>query len=203
MSRIRFEAGARTNWHIHDTPQLLLVEEGRGRLQELGSAVREFLPGQPVLTKPNVLHWHGAAPDQAAVQFSVFSGKLEWKHPVTDEEYLGKEMMRLIYQVRVDSRTGRVDRRRVARRPAEHRRSGRQRSASRAGPEASGGHLAGSARRVQEPVALADLLRRLHRAAPQPAEADHAGERRPARRRSGRSRPRAWRSAAASRPRRS
>jgi quercetin dioxygenase-like cupin family protein len=90
-SRIRFEAGARTVWHIHDTPQLLLVEEGRGRLQELGSPVRELLPGQPVLTKPNVLHWHGAAPDQAAVQFSVFSGNLEWKHPVTDEEYLGKK----------------------------------------------------------------------------------------------------------------
>jgi quercetin dioxygenase-like cupin family protein len=78
-------------WHIHDTPQLLLVEEGRGRLQELGSEIRELLPGQPVLTKPNVLHWHGAAPDQAALQFSVFSGNLEWKHPVTDEEYLGKK----------------------------------------------------------------------------------------------------------------
>jgi len=90
-SRIRFEAGARTVWHIHDTPQLLLVEEGRGRFQELGSAVRELLPGQPVMTKPNVLHWHGAAPDQAAVQFSVFSGNLEWKHPVTDDEYLGKK----------------------------------------------------------------------------------------------------------------
>ena len=90
-SRIRFEAGARTVWHIHDTPQLLLVEEGRGRFQELGSPVRELLPGQPVMTKPNVLHWHGAAPDQGAVQFSVFSGNLEWKHPVTDEEYLGKK----------------------------------------------------------------------------------------------------------------
>jgi quercetin dioxygenase-like cupin family protein len=90
-SRIRFEAGARTVWHVHDTPQLLLIEEGRGRFQELGSPVRELLPGQPVLTKPNVLHWHGAAPDEAAVQFSVFSGNLEWKHPVTDEEYLGKK----------------------------------------------------------------------------------------------------------------
>jgi quercetin dioxygenase-like cupin family protein len=90
-SRIRFEAGARTVWHIHNTPQLLLIEEGRGRMQELGSEVRELLPGQPVITKPNVLHWHGAAPDQPAVQFSVFSGMLEWKHPVTDEEYLGKK----------------------------------------------------------------------------------------------------------------
>jgi len=89
MSRIRFEAGARTNWHLHSTGQLLLVEEGTGRLQEQGSAVRELAAGQPVYTTPNVLHWHGAAPDQAAVQFSVYSGTLEWKDPVTDGQYLG------------------------------------------------------------------------------------------------------------------
>ena len=29
MSRIRFEAGARTNWHLHTAPQILLIEEGR------------------------------------------------------------------------------------------------------------------------------------------------------------------------------
>ena len=90
-SRIRFEAGARTNWHIHSAAQLLLVEEGRGRLQELGSEIRDLLPGQPVLTRPNVIHWHGAAPDQPAVQFSVYTGTLEWKAPVTDDEYLGKK----------------------------------------------------------------------------------------------------------------
>jgi quercetin dioxygenase-like cupin family protein len=90
-SRIRFEAGARTNWHIHSAAQLLLVEEGRGRLHELGSEIKDLLPGQPVLTRPNVLHWHGAAPDQPAVQFSVYTGTLEWKQPVSDDEYLGKK----------------------------------------------------------------------------------------------------------------
>ena len=90
-SRIRFEAGARTNWHLHSTGQLLLVEEGRGRWQELGSDIVDVPAGQPVLTKANVLHWHGAAPDQAALQFSVYSGTLDWKDAVTDDEYLGKK----------------------------------------------------------------------------------------------------------------
>jgi quercetin dioxygenase-like cupin family protein len=90
MSRIRFEAGARTNWHVHTAPQILLIEEGRGRWQEQGDAVKELPMGQPVLTKPNVPHWHGAAPDQAALQFSVYAGKLEWQKPVTDAEYTGK-----------------------------------------------------------------------------------------------------------------
>ena len=91
-SRIKFEAGARTNWHLHSTGQLLLVEEGRGRWQEQGSAIHDLPAGQPVLTKANVLHWHGAAPDQSALQFSVYSGTLEWKDAVTDEEYLGKKI---------------------------------------------------------------------------------------------------------------
>ena len=92
-SRIRFEAGARTNWHLHSTGQLLLVEEGRGRLYELGAGtVVDVKAGEPVFTKPNVLHWHGAAPDSPAVQFSVYSGSLEWKEAVSDEEYTGKKL---------------------------------------------------------------------------------------------------------------
>jgi quercetin dioxygenase-like cupin family protein len=93
MSRIRFEAGARTNWHLHSTGQLLLVEEGRGRLYELGAGkVVDVKAGEPVYTKPNVLHWHGAAPDSHAVQFSVYSGTLEWKDAVSDEEYTGRKL---------------------------------------------------------------------------------------------------------------
>ena len=90
MSRIRFEAGARTNWHVHTAPQILLIEEGRGRWQEQGDTVKDLPMGQPVLTKANLPHWHGAAPDQAAVQFSVYAGNLEWQKPVTDAEYTGK-----------------------------------------------------------------------------------------------------------------
>jgi quercetin dioxygenase-like cupin family protein len=93
-SRIKFDAGARTNWHVHSAPQLLLVEEGRGRLQELGEPIKDVPAGQPVLTKANVLHWHGASPDQSALQFSVYSGTLEWKEKVTDEEYTGKTIRR-------------------------------------------------------------------------------------------------------------
>lgn len=89
-SRIRFEAGARTNWHVHEGPQLLLIEEGRGRWQEQGGPMQVLEQGQPVLTEANLLHWHGASPEQAAVQFSVYSGALEWGDPVSDDDYFGR-----------------------------------------------------------------------------------------------------------------
>ena len=91
MSRIKFDAGARTNWHLHATGQLLLVEEGKGRVYEVGGQVVDLPAGKPYYTQANVLHWHGAAPDSPATQFSVYSGSLEWKEAVTDDEYTGKK----------------------------------------------------------------------------------------------------------------
>ncbi len=43
------------------------------------------------MNRTNVPHWHGAAPDQHALQFSVYAGNLTWQAPVTDEQYLGKK----------------------------------------------------------------------------------------------------------------
>jgi quercetin dioxygenase-like cupin family protein len=90
-SRIRFEAGSRTNWHLHSERQLILIEEGQGRLQEMGGPVIVLEAGEPYYTRAGVPHWHGAAPDEPAVQFSVYSGTLDWQQPVTDQEYLARE----------------------------------------------------------------------------------------------------------------
>ena len=64
MSRIRFEAGARTNWHTHTAPQMLWSKTGVAAGRSMGDAVKDMLKDVPMLTRPNVMHWHGAAPDQ-------------------------------------------------------------------------------------------------------------------------------------------
>jgi quercetin dioxygenase-like cupin family protein len=89
-SRIHFDAGARTNWHVHAEAQVILAEKGRGRYQEKGGAIGDFGEGQPVYLKSGLAHWHGAAPDQSIDQMSVYAGDLKWMEKVTDEEYLGK-----------------------------------------------------------------------------------------------------------------
>ena len=89
--RLRFEAGARTNWHTHTHRQMIWAEEGRGLYQEMGEPVKELVKDVPVLTKANVPHWHGAAPNSAVVQLTIYGGDIKWGAPVTDTEYLGKK----------------------------------------------------------------------------------------------------------------
>jgi quercetin dioxygenase-like cupin family protein len=89
--RLRFEAGARTNWHTHTHRQMLWAEEGRGLWQEQGGPVRELKKDEPVLTRANVPHWHGAAPDSSVVQLTIYGGDIKWGAPVTDAEYLGRK----------------------------------------------------------------------------------------------------------------
>jgi quercetin dioxygenase-like cupin family protein len=86
-TRLRFPAGSRSNWHTHSWGQLLMIEEGKARTQVRGGSVQEMLPGQPWWTAAGVEHWHGAAPDQDALQLTIYEGTVNWKDPVTDKEY--------------------------------------------------------------------------------------------------------------------
>lgn len=86
--RLLFPAGVRSNWHSHSWGQLLMVEEGKGRTQVRGEPVREVEPGEPWWTPPGVEHWHGAAPDEDALQMTIYSGTVDWLEPVADDEYL-------------------------------------------------------------------------------------------------------------------
>ena len=89
--RLRFEAGARTNWHTHTERQMIWAEEGHGLYQEMGGPVKELVKDVPILTKANVPHWHGAAPNSSVVQLTIYGGDIKWGAPVTDAEYLGKK----------------------------------------------------------------------------------------------------------------
>lgn len=85
--RLVFPAGVRSNWHTHSWGQLLMVEEGSGRTQVRGGPVLEMLPGEPWFTGAGVEHWHGAAPDEDALQMTIYEGAVEWLDAVPDEAY--------------------------------------------------------------------------------------------------------------------
>ena len=86
-TRLKFPAGSRSNWHSHSNGQLLMIEEGKGRTQERNGPLIETVPGMAWWTKPGVEHWHGAAPDQDALQLTIYEGDVKWLEPVTDAVY--------------------------------------------------------------------------------------------------------------------
>ncbi len=88
--RLRFEAGARSNWHSHGNWQIVSAEEGRGRTQIRGEEIVDLVPGVAVMAGADVVHWHGAAPDEHMVQLTFVSGQTSWLEPVSDEDYLGQ-----------------------------------------------------------------------------------------------------------------
>jgi quercetin dioxygenase-like cupin family protein len=81
--RVEFEPGARTNWHAHSGVQILLIIEGRGRVQTWGEAVQEVRAGDTVAVAPGDKHWHGAARDARMVHLAVnIDTTTEWMEAV-------------------------------------------------------------------------------------------------------------------------
>ena len=88
---VRFEPGARTKWHAHPGGQLLFITDGTGYYQEKDKPARLLKKGDVVEIPPDIVHWHGAAPDSEFVHLGISSktqeGPAKWLGVVTDEEY--------------------------------------------------------------------------------------------------------------------
>ena len=91
IGNVTFEPGARTNWHSHPGGQILLITEGKGYYQAKGESPRLLRTGDYVEIAPDVVHWHGAAPDSEfvhiAISLNTDKGGVIWLDPVSDDEY--------------------------------------------------------------------------------------------------------------------
>jgi quercetin dioxygenase-like cupin family protein len=88
---VSFERGARTTWHTHPAGQTLFVTSGTGWVQEWDGTKIEVKPGDVIWTPPGVKHWHGATTTSPmthiAIQGLVAGKNVDWKEPVSDEQY--------------------------------------------------------------------------------------------------------------------
>lgn len=91
VANVTFAPGCRNSWHSHKGGQILLCTSGKGYYQEKGKPIQLLLPGNVVKIAPDVIHWHGAAPDSEfthiAIGTQLDKGGVTWLEPVTDEEY--------------------------------------------------------------------------------------------------------------------
>jgi quercetin dioxygenase-like cupin family protein len=87
--RVEFEAGGRTNWHVHSGAQWLMILAGQVRIQRWGEAPHDVVAGDAVLISPGDKHWHGAAPSGPGVHIAVnVNVTTEWLEPVSDDQYV-------------------------------------------------------------------------------------------------------------------
>ncbi len=87
-----FEAGARSNWHLHQSGQILIVTAGVGYHQIKGEPIEVIHKGDVVKCPPHVDHWHGASKDASMSHIYLVpnteNGIVEWGDVVTNDEYL-------------------------------------------------------------------------------------------------------------------
>lgn len=89
VDNFTMEAGAGTDWHIHESGQLILVTNGSGIYQEEGQPPRIIKAGDVIEAQPGVKHWHGAAGERLAyiaVNGNPGRDKITWGSTVTDKE---------------------------------------------------------------------------------------------------------------------
>lgn len=88
---VRFDPGARTNWHRHPLGQTLHVIAGCGLIQKDGEPIQTIHAGDSVWIAPGEKHWHGAGPDTGmthiAIHEALDGGSAEWLEPVSSEQY--------------------------------------------------------------------------------------------------------------------
>lgn len=91
MFNVTFEPGCRNNWHSHTGGQILICVGGKGFYQEKGKSAQMIQSGDVVEIAPNVIHWHGAAPDRwfshIAIECNPQINKPTWLEPVDDRQY--------------------------------------------------------------------------------------------------------------------
>jgi quercetin dioxygenase-like cupin family protein len=70
---VKFDDGARTNWHVHDGEQLLYVIEGIGCVGT-DYATMPIAAGDIVRLPAGERHWHGARSGHQLVHVAITSG---------------------------------------------------------------------------------------------------------------------------------
>ena len=91
LYRVTFEPSARTAWHTHSGVQVLLVVEGRCRVQKAGQPIQEVAAGGAIRIEPGERHWHGATPDASMTHLALnIEATTAWFEQVSDVDYAGR-----------------------------------------------------------------------------------------------------------------
>ena len=77
--QVNFSAGARTKFHVHTNPQILIVTKGTGKVATEDEEIT-VTPGTVIYFPPDENHWHGATDDSEFSHISITTpGETTWE----------------------------------------------------------------------------------------------------------------------------
>ena len=77
--QVNFSAGARTKFHVHTNPQILVVTKGTGKVATENEEIT-VTPGTVIYFPPDENHWHGATDDSEFSHISITTpGETTWE----------------------------------------------------------------------------------------------------------------------------
>lgn len=88
-----WEPGMRSYWHCHAGGQIMMLDQGVGRVQKRGQRMRVLHRGDTEYAAPGEEHWHGAAADTSAHYFQTSIGNTAtfWMEEVGYDDFMGNE----------------------------------------------------------------------------------------------------------------
>jgi quercetin dioxygenase-like cupin family protein len=87
INSVFFAPRTRTNWHVHERGQILLVTGGSGLVITETGAGGTIGTGDVVWIEPGENHWHGAGPDTYLTHIAISLGATDWAQGVVDADY--------------------------------------------------------------------------------------------------------------------
>jgi quercetin dioxygenase-like cupin family protein len=88
ITHATFSANSTLDWHMHTTPQIIIVVDGEGYYQERGKAPILLKKGDVVKCMKNIEHWHTSSADQMISYIAIYGKEPTiWTEKLTQAYY--------------------------------------------------------------------------------------------------------------------
>lgn len=87
ITKATFKANSTLDWHLHTTPQVLIVVEGEGYYQERGMDAIRMKVGDVIKCNVEAEHWHASSRESDVTYLAIYSGETEWTEVLSREAY--------------------------------------------------------------------------------------------------------------------
>ena len=88
VTKATFKANSTLDWHLHESPQVLIVVDGFGYYQERGKEPILMKEGDVIKCEKNTEHWHSSSKERDVSYLALYGAQpTKWTEVLTQEYY--------------------------------------------------------------------------------------------------------------------